>query len=313
MNVENFILIVYGPTAVGKTDFVDELALRIPSEIVNIDMGQFYQPLTIGTAKPNWKEAAVPHHLFDLLAEPVYFSAWRYRDILKSTLSSIWQKGKIPILVGGSTFYLSSLFFPPLQVKKRTINKKHADNTWEMLHKIDPVRAKEIDPSDTYRVDRALDIWYSTGTKPSQLKPVYDPISDFYLICLTRNRADLYERINQRVGQMVDEGWPNEVRALIGTKWEPFLVDKKIMGYDILLSSIKGEIDQEDAITIIQKKTRNYAKRQMTFWRMLCQKLENKIDGSRNTIKQIDLTHLDIHRYISQLILQIKSILDKEV
>ena len=107
------MLIIFGPTAVGKTDFALKVAERVPAEIVNMDVGQLYTPLSIGTAKPNWRSETVPHHLFDYVDKPRNITVVEYRKILLEVLEDIWQRGKLPIIVGGSGFYLKSIFFPP--------------------------------------------------------------------------------------------------------------------------------------------------------------------------------------------------------
>lgn len=111
--VENCCIIVAGPTGVGKTDVVDAIALKIDAEIINGDMGQFYTPLTIGTAKPNWQASSVPHHLFDIINVPVLFSVVAFREQVSILCNAIWQRKKIPIIVGGSSYYIATLFFPP--------------------------------------------------------------------------------------------------------------------------------------------------------------------------------------------------------
>ena len=184
MNTAGFCILVSGPTGVGKTAFVDILAQELPAEIVNGDMGQLYTPITIGTAKPDWKRSAIPHHMFDQINQPEPFTVIAFRQAVAATCADIWKRNKIPIIVGGSGYYLTSLFFPPAQHDQ--IIQKHTHNPdqdlWQQLHDIDPVRAKEIDPSDSYRIERALDIWYSTGIKPSVYVPVYDPIFKSYQI-----------------------------------------------------------------------------------------------------------------------------------
>ena len=112
MDVENKVLIVFGATGVGKTDCVDKLVETIPAEIVNGDMGQLYVPFSIGSAKPDWKNHPTPHHLFDEIDTPQNYSVTQYRERLLEICRDIWSRGKLPIIVGGSTFYLSSLFFP---------------------------------------------------------------------------------------------------------------------------------------------------------------------------------------------------------
>jgi tRNA dimethylallyltransferase len=309
------MIVVYGPTGVGKTAFVDELAQSIPAEIVNADMGQLYVPLSIGTAKPDWRHAPVPHHLFDVINEPVRYTVVAYRELVKKTMDAIWKKNKIPILVGGSAFYLKSLFFPPISndIKETVLQE---DDLWEQLNTIDPDRASKIPKQDSYRLKRALALYQGTGAKPSEFKPVYDPPADSYLmICLTRDRKELYERIDRRVLEMFDQGWSQEVSQLLGTNWESFILEKKIIGYDDIVHYLKnGDHSYDDLLARIQKRTRNYAKRQMTFWRMLKRQLEEALGQEleksyRCCIEEVNLTCIDLHLYIEQLQKRVKSML----
>lgn len=310
------MIVVYGPTGVGKTAFVDELAQSIPTEIINADMGQLYVPLTIGTAKPDWRSAPVPHHMFDIINEPVRYTVIAYRNLVKETMQKIWQRGKIPILVGGSAFYLRSLFFPPIAHQADYAALHDENNLWDQLNAIDSDRASKIPKQDTYRIKRALAIYKGTGIKPSELHPVYNsPTDSFLMICLTRDRQELYERINERVVQMLDQGWMQEVEQLIGTEWEQFILDKKIIGYDEILLYLKSNDHVYDAlIATIQKRTRNYAKRQMTFWRMLKRQLEQSLSEDSDThrrcaIQEVNLTSTDLNLYIKQLQKTINSML----
>lgn len=311
-----FTIIIYGPTAVGKSSFAETLAEKIPSEIVNLDIGQFYTPLTIGTAKPDWRSSKIIHHLFDCIDEPMHFTVVQYRKKILMLLQDIWQRNKIPILVGGSGFYLKSLFFPPQ--KSPAIKKSNAymfipDNKlWDHLHMVDSARAESIEKNDIYRVKRALDIWYTTGKKPSEFVPEYEPLSPFLLLFLTRDREELYGRINQRVIQMFDQGWVNEVEELLDTDWEPFLKNKKIIGYREIIEYLRFKKTEQDlryTISTIQKKTRNYAKRQETFWRMLQKLLESalkKFPDKKSIIPSkidvINLTFNEPQLYIKQLL-----------
>lgn len=297
-------VIISGPTAVGKSSFAHRVATAIGGEIINADMGQFYVPLTIGTAKPNWQKESIGHHLFDILDTPVSFSVTAFRKKTVETVTAIWQRNCVPIIVGGSSYYIAALFFPPLKqvvpIKKYDYPKNQ--NLWERLRAIDPERAKEIDSSDTYRLQRALDIWQSTGIRPSMFKPKYDPICpNFIFIWLERDRGDLYDRINNRVCQMVDAGWVEEACCLVDTGWESFLKQKKIIGYPEVISYCKNIIDKETLIQVIQQKTRNYAKRQNTFWRMLYKKLQKYSTNTNAIIAVINLTNETIDRYIKQL------------
>ena len=173
-----------GPTGVGKSDFAVQLAEQVQGEIINCDVGQFYEPLVIGTAKPDWQDALVPHHFFDVMNKPESFSVKNYRNQVASLIKSIVSRGKVPIIVGGSGFYVNALFFPPRDFEA-TYDSRSAEqqlqnldhgNLWGELQNIDPKRAREIHPQDIYRLERALRLWYVTGNLPSSQKPVFDPL-----------------------------------------------------------------------------------------------------------------------------------------
>ncbi|HJM68658.1 MAG TPA: tRNA (adenosine(37)-N6)-dimethylallyltransferase MiaA [Candidatus Babeliales bacterium] len=293
------VLIITGPTGVGKSGFVDQIATSVSCEIINIDVGQLYQPLTIGTAKPDWRSAAIPHHLFDLLDTPRNISVTEYRGILTRLIEVIIQRGNLPILVGGSGFYINSLFFPPRTLIKRNLDQPilttTQDNThslWEQLHEIDPDRAAQIHKNDRYRIERALDIWNNEKQKPSEFTPTFEPIAPAVIGFVNRDRAELYGRINRRTVEMITEGWPEEVMDLMGTEWEEFLKQKKLIGYDDLLQYFalpREEQNMDRIIEVIQKKTRHYAKRQCTYNTMLIKKLAAQ-ESSDILVQDINLS-----------------------
>lgn len=307
------MFIIYGPTAVGKTDFALNIAQKVPAEIVNLDMGQFYTALSIGTAKPDWRSMPVPHHLFDVVDEARNFTVAEYRAKLFTTLHDIWQRGNLPILVGGSGFYLKSIFYPPVSpipIDHSRYDTLPVDQAWRMLHEVDPDRAAAINPNDAYRIKRALAIWHATGQKPSEQAPIYEPPCPFLLVSLLRERHELYAKIDARVHEMLRAGWVEEVTALRGTPWEQFLRSKKIIGYDDLLHYLDGEHSEQAlklVVHTIQQKTRNYAKRQLTFWRMLDRTLQKALQAEGihaippSEIVSINLTLFDVDLYIEQL------------
>lgn len=307
------MLIIFGPTGVGKSELAERIAQNIPAEIINMDMGQFYTPLTIGTAKPDWRNASVPHHLFDIVNVPEDFSVVAYRASLMNVLQQVWSRGNMPIVVGGSGFYLNSIFFPPkvpvAVPNTRVVTRETVLRAWQELHDIDPARAALIEKHDSYRVGRALDIWYTTGVKPSEYTVSFQAPSSFTLLFLTRERESLYKRINERVEVMMQQGWLNEVEGLCQTDWEHFLLKKKLIGYNELLHYMDGdktEPDLKDAVAIIKQRTRHYAKRQHTFWRMLQQKIAYELamqegGGRDSSLELINLTLLNVDLYIKLL------------
>lgn len=296
---------IYGPTAVGKTDFANMLAMHIPCEIINIDAGQLYAPLTIGTAKPAWKEALVPHHMFDVCTDPADYSVATYRKAVASLVQDIVRRGKIPLFVGGSGFYMNSLLFPPLEHETFTADHTLVDDAllWDQLNTIDPIRATEIHPHDTYRLRRALTLYQQTNTAPSSLKPVYCPIISPLFVFLTQPTDILKHKISQRVVQMFSDGWVGEVKNLMGTPWESFLLRKKWIGYPELIAYCSaGEPKTELPFMqeAISRATWQYARKQLSYARMFIKKITS-VDANVPCIT-IDLTSSHLELYIKQLV-----------
>lgn len=304
------LVIITGPTGVGKTDFSLQLAERLNGEIINGDMGQFYVPLSIGTAKPDWRSEKIPHHLFDSIDQPVNFTVVAYRKRIEKVVAELRQRGKMPIIVGGSLFYLKSLFFPPtlhygvaspllrLSTPSTFTKVEDLSASWDELKQLDPKRAAQIDPHDSYRINRALAL-AREGLKPSLLKPLYMPVVENMLIIhLTRNRDELYERINARTDSMLTEGWLDEVSGL-DDAWKSWLKSKKMIGYDTIIDCLAGAIDLVQCRTTIQQRTRNYAKRQLTFWRSFREQLEAAAPG---TTHEINLTLSPVALYLERLL-----------
>ena len=304
------LLVITGPTAVGKTDVALHIAHAIPSEIINADVGQLYTPLTIGTAKPDWKNDPVAHHLFDSISTPANFSVAEFRKRVLELSTQILARGRLPIIVGGSAFYIQSLFFPLKVHDQQGISEKNF--SWDDLYAIDPERAKKIHKNDTYRINRAMNLWLQTGMAPSSLSPDFQPPMPFYYVMLAREKDDLYCRIDQRVVQMIDQGWVAEVESLRSTPWESFLKTKKIIGYDIILDYLNhgtAESKRSEMIALIQKKTRHYAKKQITFFKMLEKKIEEGIAQKRDSSASLkvgmdiaNLTLVNVDLYIKQLL-----------
>ena len=179
----SFAVIIYGPTAVGKTAFADLLAAQVGGEIINGDAAQLYTPFTIGTAKPDWRNASITHHLFDICNEPQNYSVAMYRTEAEKKVVEITGRGSVPIFVGGSGFYLQSLFFPVTISANRVTPSHSEDQSWRALHAIDPIRAAAIHPHDTYRISRALFLYQQTKQLPSELKPLYSRLRQLRSIC----------------------------------------------------------------------------------------------------------------------------------
>lgn len=281
-----YAVIISGPTASGKTSLSLELTKELSkqtglkSQVINADIGQFYTTLQVGTAKPDWQNMPIQHHLFDVLDKPEDLNVIKYRSMVIDKINKIWKQGELPIIVGGSLFYIRSLFFPPTTggfnpldgpdtSTELTNRPDKTTDLWEQLNQIDPERAQSIHPNDRYRIERALSIWETTGKKPSSLGPSFEPPFHSRIIFIDLPRELLFDRINRRTKQMLLRGWLEEVEKLKGTEWEPFLKRKKLIGYPEIFDWIDKSKPAgiEELVELIQQKTRQYAKRQITFWK----------------------------------------------
>ncbi len=317
-----FCIIIYGPTASGKTELANRIAKEIPAEIINMDMGQLYQPLSIGTAKPDWQHELVAHHLFDVITQPKHFSVSRYRQKVKELIESIYKKNKIPILVGGSGFYLSSLFFPPQVAKTQHTfdSNKSNEELWQQLYEIDQERAKQIHVNDRYRIERALAIWHETGKKPSLFKPQFEPVTNCLIVWLDRDKKELHERIKQRTNQMIQDGWIEEVEGLDG-QWQQFLKKKQLIGYNDIIDFLqtgRSLKDREKLLKDIIAKTKAYAKRQNTFWKMVKKKIIHAQQVQSKPHYQIEMIEVPIDQmgldfWIQELLNKVTSFKKREV
>ncbi|KIX85024.1 hypothetical protein J120_03670 [candidate division TM6 bacterium JCVI TM6SC1] len=304
------LIIIYGPTASGKTDLSYDLAEYLENEpqIINADLGQCYTPCTIGTAKPVPPYMrAIPHHLFNIIDEPQNISVATYQEKCLLALEQAYAQGGTPVIVGGSGFYIKSLFFPfthkspQLQAPLRI----HQDTTWEELHRVDPLRASQIHPNDTYRITQALSLWHTTHKLPSEHKPTWAPVSRSIKIIYThRDRADLYNRINTRTRIMIQNGWFEEIKNLASSNWNSFLQTKKLIGYDDLLKIAHLDHVPEKVTEEISQKTRHYAKRQITFWNSLKKNINTALESNSHyniDIIELNLSNIEPENYKKQL------------
>jgi tRNA dimethylallyltransferase len=219
--------------------------------------------------------------------------------MLAAVVHDVRSRGKLPIIVGGSGFYVQSIFYPPVAGS----SELKVNGTWHDLHVVDPQRAAQIHPNDNYRISRALSIWHTTGIKPSSYVRRFEPIGRAHIVWVGRDRAQLYERIRQRLAVMMEGGWLDECKALVGTQWDGFVRHKKLIGYTELLDYIKGSLPFDQTMHSIAQKTCAYAKRQETFWRMLKRSLEHDVQNKDCiSFEELNLTLSDPYLYINQLL-----------
>ncbi|MFN4196573.1 MAG: tRNA (adenosine(37)-N6)-dimethylallyltransferase MiaA [Caldimicrobium sp.] len=274
------VVVLCGPTGVGKTEVSIELAKEFKGEIVNFDSQQFYKELIIGTAKPLPEDRkGVPHHLFEEISILEEMNAHRFIKLADEKVAGIWQRSNLPILVGGTGLYLRVFEYGLFEVKikqglREELKKraeKDLEGLYEELKKKDPLYAKKIHPHDKVRILRALEVIYSTGEPFSKLQgktPFFGKKRYSLLkIGLYLPKEELYTKIEKRVIKMVERGWLKEVEDLKKRFGSEIFAKIKAIGYRELLEVLEGKINLEDAIKKIQKKSKEYAKRQLTWFK----------------------------------------------
>lgn len=274
------IVALCGPTGVGKTQVSLEIATRFSGEIVNFDSQQFYRELVIGTAKPLPEERkGIPHHLFEELSLLEEMNASRFVELADAKVSEIRLRGRLPLLVGGTGLYLRAFEYGLFQVKidpeiRKELKKRAEDELpalYEELKRRDPEYAQKIHPKDRVRIVRALEVILSTGITFSEFhrqSPFFkEKRYPLLKIGLYLPREELYAKINSRVERMIEKGWLREVEALY-LRYGVTIFDKiKAIGYRELFQVLCGELSLDSAIKIIQRETRHYAKRQLTWFK----------------------------------------------
>jgi len=276
---ENRVLIIVGPTAVGKTEVALWLAESISTEIVSADSRQVYRYLDIGTAKPTLEERGrVPHHFIDIRDPDHYYSAGEYGREARQCIAELRQRGTAPIVVGGSGFYIRALvdglFAPRISnpaVKgkwRMRIQNEGNEAVFSYLQQIDPRTAEHLHPNDTQRIVRALEVYELSGQVISQFRQGNEEPASFrpVFVGLRRNRKMLYERIERRVEQMLDSGLVDEVKALQKKGWGSELNALRTVGYQEMFAFLDGQYSYEEMVQKIKTSSRQYAKRQMTWF-----------------------------------------------
>ena len=276
------LVILAGPTAVGKTDLSIQLAKRIGGVIISADSMQVYKYMDIGSAKVMPEEMeGVKHYLIDELDPSDEFNIVRFQQMAKEALNEIYANGQIPIVAGGTGFYIQALLYDidfTHQDSDEAFRKKMADFAaehgaealHEKLKEIDPVSYETIHANNTKRVIRALEYYYLTGQPISahneQEHKKESPYNFAYFV-LTDDRAHLYERIDRRVDLMMKKGLVDEVKRLYDMGYHKDMVSMQGLGYKELLSYLDGECTLDEAVYIIKRETRHFAKRQLTWFR----------------------------------------------
>jgi len=279
--VKSSVLIVAGPTAAGKKTFALEVARDYNGEIVSVDSRKVYRGMDIGTAKPPPAiRDEIPHHLIDIVDPDTSFSAWDWLVRASSAVKDILERGRLPILSGGTGFYISAFVDgltpgisadPSIREELECELDEHGPGALhEELRHVDPIRAEELHPNDAIRIMRALEICRATGETFTAFrrKPrVNGGDYRFMSIGITRERKDLYERINNRVDAMIDAGLIDEIRSLFDRGYDRTLTAFDTVGYKEWFDYIEGGAAFHECIEEMKQNTRRYAKRQMTWFR----------------------------------------------
>ncbi len=274
------ILILTGPTAVGKTALSIELSKVLGGEIISADSMQIYRKMDIGSAKISQEEMdSVVHHMIDVVDPDEDFSVADFHDMASQIISDIHKRGKLAIVTGGTGLYLNSLVYdmdfggtnsdPSIRKDlEEILNDKGKDYLYRLLQDLSPEAAKRIHPNNTKRVIRAIEV-YKTGGEmgdfSNDLK--YNPKFDAKIIVLNRDRSILYDRINQRVDMMFDMGLLDEVKGLHQMGYTSQMQSMKGIGYKEVLEYFDGKMTLEESIDILKQGTRRYAKRQITWFK----------------------------------------------
>lgn len=277
----NKILVIVGPTAVGKTDISIEVAKALDTEIISCDSVQIYKQLDIGSAKPTTTEMqGVKHHLIDFVEPDQNYSVSEYQRDAKTIISRLHEAGKIPIITGGTGLYVNALLYEmhfgasASDEAYRTSLEAMAesegnDAVHDLLKKVDFVAAEKIHPNNLRRVIRALEINKVTGQNVGDftLDPVKTRDYEVILIGLTRNRLKLYARINKRVDLMLEAGLIDEVKKLKSLGLDDSFQSMQGIGYKEVLAYLNGLYDLDTMISLLKQNSRRYAKRQMTWFK----------------------------------------------
>lgn len=309
------LLSIVGPTGIGKTETSISLAENLGGEIISADSMQIYKYMDIGTAKITKEEMkGIPHYLIDIVYPDEEFTVSDFKESATKYINNIYNRGNLPIIVGGTGLYVNSLVYDlnftnvapnnEFREKYEIIADKYGNGViYEELRSIDPKSAKRIHVNDRKRIIRALEIYYVTK-KPMSVYYKdfrrYNDDFDVVMIGLTNKREDLYKRINYRVDRMIEKGLIEEVKGLLDMGYTDDLNSLQALGYKEIILYLKNEITLDEAIDLIKRSTRKFAKRQLTWFRR------------DNRIKWIDVGCFENNHEVSDYIFRYsKDILNK--
>lgn len=294
------VIVIVGPTASGKTALSIELAKKIDGEIISCDSMQIYKDMNIGSAKPTIEEMqGIKHYMIDIAEPTERFSVAEYKKRSEEAIDEILQKGKVPIIVGGTGLYANSLIYN-IEYNEIMLDEEYRKNLmqiaetedglatlYEKARSIDPVAMEKISSNDKKRIIRVLEIKHSTGKNKTELElesRKNEVKYEYKVFAINMPREILYDRINKRVDIMIENGLIDEVENII-EKYKEFPTAMQAIGYKEIVMYLKGELTKQEAIEKIKQESRRYAKRQITWFK----KIENIkwIDGLKDKDENI--------------------------
>lgn len=299
------IIVIVGPTAVGKTYVSVELAKELNTEIISADSMQIYRGMDLGTAKiTEGEKSGIIHHMIDVASPDEDYSVSEFKKQAEEIIDDLLLNNKIPVIVGGSGLYVNALIYDLDFSKAKSDEKlreyytyyykKHGEDAlYDKLMKIDPESAGKIHKNNVKRVIRALEVYDITGMKFSEINTDIRKASNKYdciTVGLSMDRKILYERINQRVDLMLSSGLVEEVKTLFEKGYDKNLVSMRGIGYKEVIDYLEGSTDYEEMVNILKQNTRRFAKRQYT-WFLKDKNVKwfamDNMEGAGNTIKNI--------------------------
>ena len=274
------LIIICGPTGIGKTAMAIEIAEAFKVEIIGADSMQIHRHMDIGTAKPTADEQAlIPHHMIDIIDPDTPFDAVRFADLARSAAAELHDRGMIPLVVGGTGLYIKALLYgiyqsDPADPKIRARLKRETDEhgtkiLYQRLLQCDPISAHKLHPNDTYRILRALETFEATGKPISDYQNTHafaEPFYEALKIGLSMDRSLLYERINERVDAMMAAGFVEEVKNLLDAGYTKDLKSMQSIGYRHIVDYLEGRTTLEECVRTLKRDHRRYAKRQLTWF-----------------------------------------------
>lgn len=273
------VVLIVGPTAVGKTELAIQLAERMNGEIVSVDSRLFYRGMDIGTAKPSKEEMArAPHHLVDIVDPDETLSLAIFQKMARDVIADIHERGRLPFLVGGTGQYIRSVTqgwnppeVQPINRLRKVLEQLKEQRGKEWLHAklqtLDPEAATAIDLRNARRTIRALEVIFTTGRKFSEQRAQSDSPYQLITIGLTRPREELYRRVDERIEEMFAKGLLEEVKGLVERGYSPSLPSMSAIGYGECISVIRGSMTLDQAKVEMKRKTRIFVRRQANWFK----------------------------------------------